>query len=224
LQAACPEALTLSIIEIGTKFVGLIQAPQTTPQELARMFTSQEDPLRLAYMVASLMSLDAVKDNDDRSLALKAVAEGDATLAGFAYAMGRMDTDISNTLVGGLQSRGSFGYSLFQIGVELADFFLGSFALGHFSFKLPDGTFDFGVERIVLVNTAHLGGQYLRQTFVFVVELRGADLVCQADPAVHAVRRNDGRAQERVDGGMLDREADGLRIAGKAGKAARLAF
>src|SRR5579864_1279871 len=56
------EALTLSIIEIGTKFVGLIQAPQTTPQELARMFTSQEDPLRLAYMVASLMSLDAVKE------------------------------------------------------------------------------------------------------------------------------------------------------------------
>jgi ATP-dependent Lon protease len=56
------EALTLSIIEIGTKFVGLIQAPQTTPQELARMFTSQEDPLRLAYMVASLMSLDAVRE------------------------------------------------------------------------------------------------------------------------------------------------------------------
>lgn len=56
------EALTLSIVEIGTKFVGLIQAPQTTPQELARMFTSQEDPLRLAYMVASLMSLDAVRE------------------------------------------------------------------------------------------------------------------------------------------------------------------
>jgi ATP-dependent Lon protease len=56
------EALTLSIIEIGTKFVGLIQAPQTTPQEMARMFTAQEDPLRLAYMVASLMSLDAVKE------------------------------------------------------------------------------------------------------------------------------------------------------------------
>ena len=56
------EALTLSIIEIGTKFVGLIQAPQTTPQELARMFTSQEDPLRLAYMLASLMSLEAVRE------------------------------------------------------------------------------------------------------------------------------------------------------------------
>ncbi|MDO8431052.1 MAG: hypothetical protein Q7S58_01435 [Candidatus Binatus sp.] len=48
-------------------------------------------------------SLDAVKDNDDRALALKAVAEGDATLAGFAYAMGRMDNDISNRLIGGLK-------------------------------------------------------------------------------------------------------------------------
>jgi ATP-dependent Lon protease len=56
------EALTLSIIEMGSKFVGLIQTPQATPQELARMFTSQEDPLRLAYMVASLMSLEAVKE------------------------------------------------------------------------------------------------------------------------------------------------------------------
>src|SRR5262249_46971836 len=33
------EALTLSIIEMGTKFVGLIQSPNQTPQELARMFT-----------------------------------------------------------------------------------------------------------------------------------------------------------------------------------------
>jgi hypothetical protein len=32
--------------------------------------------------------LDKLKDNDDQALALKSVAEGDATLAGFAYAMG----------------------------------------------------------------------------------------------------------------------------------------
>jgi hypothetical protein len=32
--------------------------------------------------------LDRVKDNDDRTLALKAVAEGDATLAGFGYVTG----------------------------------------------------------------------------------------------------------------------------------------
>jgi ATP-dependent Lon protease len=56
------EALTLSIVEMGSKFVGLIQSPNTTPQELARMFTSQEDPLRLAYMIASLMNLETVRE------------------------------------------------------------------------------------------------------------------------------------------------------------------
>jgi hypothetical protein len=48
-------------------------------------------------------SLDAVKDNDDRLLALKAVAEGDATLAGFGYVMGHMNNDVSNTLSGALK-------------------------------------------------------------------------------------------------------------------------
>lgn len=35
--------------------------------------------------------LDQAKDNDDRDLALKALAEGDATLAGYGYVMGRLD-------------------------------------------------------------------------------------------------------------------------------------
>ncbi len=35
--------------------------------------------------------LDKVKDNDDRDLALKAVAEGDATLAGYGYVIGNLD-------------------------------------------------------------------------------------------------------------------------------------
>jgi ATP-dependent Lon protease len=56
------EALTLSIVEMGSKFVGLIQAPNATPQELARMFTTQEDPLRLAYMLASIMNLDSSRE------------------------------------------------------------------------------------------------------------------------------------------------------------------
>src|ERR1700733_83800 len=56
------EALTLGIIEMGSKFVGLIQAPNATPQELARMFTTQEDPLRLAYMLASIMNLDSTRE------------------------------------------------------------------------------------------------------------------------------------------------------------------
>ena len=56
------EALTLSIVEMGSRFAGLIQAPGATAQELARMFTSHEDPLRLAYMVASLMNLEGTKE------------------------------------------------------------------------------------------------------------------------------------------------------------------
>jgi ATP-dependent Lon protease len=56
------EALTLSIVEIGAKFVGLIQNDRHSPQDLARMFTTQEDPLRLAFLVASIMNLDGVRE------------------------------------------------------------------------------------------------------------------------------------------------------------------
>lgn len=56
------EALTLSIVEMGTKFVGLMQPMNQSPQELARMFTAQDDPLRLAYMIASIMSLDTARE------------------------------------------------------------------------------------------------------------------------------------------------------------------
>ncbi len=55
------EALTLSIVEMGSKFIGLVQAQNTTPQEIARMFTSQEDPLRLAYVLASIMNLESAR-------------------------------------------------------------------------------------------------------------------------------------------------------------------
>ena len=49
-------------------------------------------------------SLDKVKYDDDRSLALKSVAEGDATIAGFAYATGRMDDSTADTLADNLKS------------------------------------------------------------------------------------------------------------------------
>jgi len=49
-------------------------------------------------------SLDSVKDDDDRALALKSVAEGDATIAGFAYAVGRMDDSKADTLANNLKS------------------------------------------------------------------------------------------------------------------------
>ncbi len=42
--------------------------------------------------------LDQLKDNSDAELALKSVAEGDATIAGFAYVAGRMDNSIADTL------------------------------------------------------------------------------------------------------------------------------
>jgi len=48
--------------------------------------------------------LDSVKDDDDRALALKSVAEGDATIAGFAYAVGRMDDSTADTLANNLKS------------------------------------------------------------------------------------------------------------------------
>ncbi|MGD0671378.1 MAG: hypothetical protein ABSB13_04830 [Candidatus Binatus sp.] len=48
-------------------------------------------------------SLDKAKDDDDRALALKSVAEGDATIAGFAYVVGRMDNSVADTLVDSLK-------------------------------------------------------------------------------------------------------------------------
>ncbi|HKN12898.1 MAG TPA: hypothetical protein VJX68_06840 [Candidatus Binatus sp.] len=48
-------------------------------------------------------SLDKVKDDDDRGLALKSVAEGDATIAGFAYAAGRMDDSTADALADNLK-------------------------------------------------------------------------------------------------------------------------
>jgi len=55
------EALTLSVTEMATKFVGLVQGQ--SPQDVARMFALQQsDPLQLAFMVASLMNLDGTRE------------------------------------------------------------------------------------------------------------------------------------------------------------------
>ncbi len=48
-------------------------------------------------------SLDKVKNDDDRGFALKCVAEGDATISGFAYAMGRMDDSVADSLANNLK-------------------------------------------------------------------------------------------------------------------------
>ena len=44
-------------------------------------------------------SLEQAKNDDDRSVALSAVVEGDATLAGFAFIAGRMDDEVLNVFV-----------------------------------------------------------------------------------------------------------------------------
>jgi hypothetical protein len=43
-------------------------------------------------------NLDKLKNNSDKEIALKSVAEGDATIAGFAYVAGRMDNSIADTI------------------------------------------------------------------------------------------------------------------------------
>jgi ATP-dependent Lon protease len=54
------EALTLSVVETGSKLVGLVQGQN--PAEVARMFTAQADPLQLAFMAASILNLDVNKE------------------------------------------------------------------------------------------------------------------------------------------------------------------
>src|SRR5208337_4726685 len=44
-------------------------------------------------------NLENFKDNSDRALALKSVAEGDATLAGFGYVIGRLDDETADEIV-----------------------------------------------------------------------------------------------------------------------------
>jgi hypothetical protein len=44
-------------------------------------------------------TLEQVKNDDDRSVAMKAVIEGDATLAGFGFIAGRMDDEVLNVFV-----------------------------------------------------------------------------------------------------------------------------
>ena len=48
--------------------------------------------------------LDARKNNSDEEMGLKAVAEGDATIAGFAYIAGRMDNSVADTLTSSMKN------------------------------------------------------------------------------------------------------------------------
>ncbi len=55
------EALALSRIELGMKFVTLAQNGAPQP-DLAQMFSTEQDPLQLAFTIASVMNLDAAKE------------------------------------------------------------------------------------------------------------------------------------------------------------------
>ena len=48
--------------------------------------------------------LDNLKSNGDAEMALKSVAEGDATIAGFAYVAGRMDNSVADTLASSMKN------------------------------------------------------------------------------------------------------------------------
>lgn len=58
------EALVLAVIELAAKMAGLLQGAQSqpTPQELSRMLNAKDDPLRLAFLLATLFGLDLDKE------------------------------------------------------------------------------------------------------------------------------------------------------------------
>ncbi len=54
------EALTISIVETGSKLVTLVQGQ--SPVDIAKMFSQHADPLHLTFMVASVLNLDVEKE------------------------------------------------------------------------------------------------------------------------------------------------------------------
>jgi ATP-dependent Lon protease len=54
------EALTISIVDTGSKLVNLVQGQ--SPVDIAKMFAAHADPLHLAFMVTSVLNLDVEKE------------------------------------------------------------------------------------------------------------------------------------------------------------------
>ncbi len=54
------EALALSVVELASKYVNVMQGQPA--QEIAQAFAAQSDPLQLAFLVASVMSLEVEKE------------------------------------------------------------------------------------------------------------------------------------------------------------------
>lgn len=55
------EALSLNVVELATKMAGLTQAPQAT-QELTKLLATNEDPLRMVHLLATLFNFDLAKE------------------------------------------------------------------------------------------------------------------------------------------------------------------
>jgi hypothetical protein len=94
----------------------LVEGVQTTPfSDRIMEFMVQRDlvnDMLLAHELTHALQdqnfelqnkLDQLKNNGDAEIALKSVAEGDATIAGFAYVVGRMDNSVAQTLTVHLQ-------------------------------------------------------------------------------------------------------------------------
>jgi len=80
------EALALSVTEMATKFVSLVQGQPA--QDVARMFAAQQsNPLQLAFMVASLMNLDGTRE--------QALLETTSQLDGLRLVLGWLSHEVN---------------------------------------------------------------------------------------------------------------------------------
>jgi hypothetical protein len=96
-----------------TREMVMVQQPQSGPSRGGIGFGTNMGGMVLAHELTHALQdqhfaidrmLNQVKDNDDQSLALKCVAEGDATLAGFAYSAGPLQANKVDALVNQLQT------------------------------------------------------------------------------------------------------------------------
>ena len=75
------EALSGALLELAAKAIALAQPQSAT--ELTRMLAGNEDPLRLAYLLASIFSLDLAQGTEAaRSRDARRRAAADALLSG----------------------------------------------------------------------------------------------------------------------------------------------
>ena len=96
-----------------TKQMVLVQQPQNHASVDLQGFEPDMGAMVLAHELTHALQdqhfgieklLNRVKDNDDQTLALKCVAEGDATLAGFGYVAGRLEAANVKLLVSQLDA------------------------------------------------------------------------------------------------------------------------